>query len=255
MIKKNLFQVNGQIGRTATFVSTDDEIALDISTLHRSHSKTPKLSLEVLYEDDYLAVINKPAGILVSGNKFVTVANALSQNLSYSNQIDACRPYPIHRLDYGTTGTLLVGKTTKSIRTLSQLFADKLILKEYYAITIDEMQQLSGIIETQEELKVLSSNFEVIDTVKSHRFNMLNLLKLQPTTGKRHQLRKHMAHIGNPILGDQDYGKKGLILNGKGMYLHAFSIRLTHPITEEELNICAPIPKKFRKIFPQINEG
>ena len=88
MIKKNLFQVNGQIGRTATFVSTDDEIALDISTLHRSHSKTPKLSLEVLYEDDYLAVINKPAGILVSGNKFVTVANALSQNLSYSNQIE-----------------------------------------------------------------------------------------------------------------------------------------------------------------------
>ncbi len=233
-------------------MSTGDEVSLDISALHQKHSKTPKLALEVLFEDDYLAVVNKPAGILVSGNKFVTVANGLSQNLTYSNQADACQPYPIHRLDYGTTGSLLVGKTTKSIRSLSQLFADKLIQKEYYAITIGAMQQLSGTIETQEELKVLTSSFEVIESVESERFEMLNLVRLRPITGRRHQLRKHMAHIGHPILGDQDYGKEGLILNGKGMYLHAFSIRLTHPIIQKELDICAPIPKKFKKIFPEL---
>jgi 23S rRNA pseudouridine1911/1915/1917 synthase len=75
-------------------------------------------------------------------------------------------------------------------------------------------------------------------------------VQLKPHTGRRHQLRKHLSEIGNSILGDRDYGKNGLILSGKGLYLHASSIQFLHPITQEELFIEAALPKKFRKLFP-----
>ena len=227
---------------------------MSVHELDPIKKKEPVLNLEVLYEDDHLAIIYKPAGILVSGNKFVTVANGLAQNLKKSSQSDASVPYPIHRLDYGTTGALLVGKTVKSIRDLSQLFADKRITKSYYAITIGLMKQLSGTIKTTNNGKQCISKYEVIDSVDSVRFEKLNLVKLEPITGRRHQLRQHMAHLGNPILGDQDYGKEGLILNRKGIYLHAHSISFEHPKSEQVLAFQAPVPKKFKKIFPEMSD-
>lgn len=244
--------MNGRIGRTATYVNTGDSISLDVTALNQTNKKVPKLKLDVIYEDDYLAIIYKPAGVLVSGNKFVTVANGLSQNLQKSQQSDATQPYPIHRLDYGTTGALLVGKTIKSIRQLSQLFVDKQVSKSYYAITIGAMKKLSGSIETTEDAKLSISKYEVLQSVISERFDKLNLVKLAPVTGRKHQLRKHMAYLGHPILGDHDYGKEGLILKGKGMYLHAVSIVFEHPFDHKRMAVLAPIPKKFKKIFPDL---
>lgn len=228
---------------------------MSVHALDPIKRKEPVLNLKVLYEDDHLAIIYKPAGILVSGNKFVTVVNGLSQNLKKSAQNDATLPYPIHRLDYGTTGALLVGKTIRSIRDLSQLFADKKIAKSYYAITIGTMNALNGTIETTDNGKHAISKYHVLGSVDSIRFKKLNLVKLEPVTGRKHQLRQHMAHIGHPILGDQDYGLEDLILNGKGIYLHAFSISFEHPITNEVLSIAAPIPKKIRKIFSEIDSS
>ena len=77
----------------------------------------------------------------------------------------------------------------------------------------------------------------------------MNLLKLTPKTGRRHQLRKHMSAIGNPILGDVDYGVEGLILKGKGLYLHAFSLEFEHPVTKEKMYFEKELPKKFKKLF------
>jgi 23S rRNA pseudouridine1911/1915/1917 synthase len=75
-------------------------------------------------------------------------------------------------------------------------------------------------------------------------------VELRPHTGRRHQLRKHLSELGNPILGDRDHGIEGLILNGKGLYLHASSLRFIHPRTELEIYIRAQLPKKFKKLFP-----
>ena len=158
-------------------------------------SKAFVFDLNVLFEDDYLALVHKPAGILVSGNTFKTVANALSQNLKRSTQVDVTSPKPVHRLDYATTGVLMVGKTSSSIRALNQSFEAKQI------------------------------------------------------TGRRHQLRKHLSGIGHPILGDKDYGITGLILNGKGLYLHAHTLKFTHPSTNEVLTIIDGLPKRFVKLF------
>ena len=248
-IKKNLIKVNNKNVTTAKYICGGETITL-FQTEEKTNSKKLKLPLEVLFEDDYLAIINKPAGILVSGNKFKTVANALPQNLKKSTQKDAVKPQPTHRLDYPTTGLLLVGKTSSSIIALNKLFENKEIQKEYIAITIGEMKS-SGTIDFTIDEKESVSEYKVLKTVTSERFGFLNLVQLIPKTGRRHQLRKHLSAIGNPILGDKQYGIEHLILNGKGLYLHAYKLEFEHPFTKEKICIELENPKKFGKIFPE----
>ncbi|MCV6630868.1 MAG: RluA family pseudouridine synthase [Flavobacteriaceae bacterium] len=206
--------------------------------------------LSVVLEGDYLAIIEKPAGILVSGNKFRTIQNALPPNLRESTVADACAPQPIHRLDYATSGLLLVGKTHSSIRALNQLFAEKLIQKTYWAITIGEMHR-TGTIDLPVDTKDAITDYKVLETMPSDRFGKLNLVALYPSTGRRHQIRKHLSGIGNPVLGDKLYGVEGSILKGKGMYLHAAGLKFKHPFTQEIIELKTDLPKRFRKIFPK----
>ncbi|WP_375558883.1 RluA family pseudouridine synthase [Bernardetia sp. OM2101] len=252
-MKKNYITVNDKPATTATFITGGEMIVLSIpKDENKGKSKRELIfPLKVLFEDEYLAVIHKPAGILVSGNAFKTIANALPQNLKPSTLEDATIPQPVHRLDYGTTGVLLVGKTASSIRALNKLFEDKEIEKMYYAITIGKMKELEGIINTEVDEKESKSDYKIIKSVKSERFDFLNLVKLKPQTGRRHQLRKHLASIGNPILGDREYGKEGLILNGKGIYLHACRLEFVHPFTKETIFIKSELPHKFLKLFNQ----
>ncbi|MEM8970077.1 MAG: RluA family pseudouridine synthase, partial [Bacteroidota bacterium] len=181
---------------------------------------------------------------------FKTVANALAQNIKPSSLADATIPQPVHRLDYATTGVLLIGKTSGSIRVLNKMFEAKQIEKIYYAVAIGEMNS-SGVITTKIDGKRAQSEYTVEETVLSERFDKLNLVQLTPQTGRRHQLRKHLSAIGNPVFGDKDYGTEGLILNGKGLYLHAYSLRFTHPFTSQATYVEDDFPQKFKKIFPQ----
>lgn len=247
-LKKKYITVNGSIATSATFINGGETISIAIPK-EDSKSKTLIFPLTVLFEDDYLAVIHKPAGILVSGNQFKTIANALAQNLKRSTLTDAARPQPVHRLDYATTGILLVGKTSSSIRALNQRFEDKQVNKTYYAVTIGDMTS-SGKITSDIDGKPSQSNYTVLESVASKRFGKLNLVHLQPATGRRHQLRKHLFSIGNPILGDKDYGIADLILNGKGLYLHAYALSFIHPFTNKAISIKDPFPKRFEKLFP-----
>lgn len=246
-LKKGWIQVDGKPGTTAIWIKGGEAITLNIPD-----SPKPKkeliFPLKVIYEDEYLAVVHKPAGILVSGNGFMNIVNALPQNLQKSTLSDACAPQTIHRLDYATTGVLLVGKTKSAIIKLSQAFQEKQVQKTYYAITIGTIQS-QGVITTEIDGKPAETHFTMMDSVPSPRFGQLNLVKLDPKTGRRHQIRKHIAGIGNPILGDKDYGKEGLILNGKGMYLHAYSLRFQHPESKKEMVMRSEFPKRFRKIF------
>ena len=235
------------IATTATFVYGGEQITLSIPEAV-SPKKQLVFPLRVLFEDDHLAVIHKPAGIVVSGNQFKTVANALEQNLQVSPLPDATKPQPVHRLDYATTGVLLVGKTRSSIRALNKLFEDKGVEKTYFAATIGEMDK-QGSITSDIDGKESRSDYEICESVSSERFGQLNLVKLHPQTGRRHQLRKHLAGIGHPVLGDKDYGREPLILRGKGLYLHAYSLRFVHPSTREDVFVEDELPQKFGKIF------
>lgn len=243
-----------KLATTATFIRGGEHICLSIP---EAVSPTKKLvfSLTVLFEDDHLAVIHKPAGILVSGNRLKTIANALTQNIQASTLPDATKPQPVHRLDYATTGVLLVGKTNSSIRALNKLFEEKLIEKTYFAATIGDMND-QGLITSAIDGKESESSYRVHQSVPSERFGQLNLVQLHPHTGRRHQLRKHLASIGNPILGDKDYGIEPFILRGKGVYLHAYSLKFTHPFSKKDIFVQDDLPQKFKKIFfPETGES
>lgn len=250
-IKKKTILVDGNETSTGIFITGGEKIEL-FQIESETTFKRLDYPLEVLFEDDYLAIIFKPSGVLVSGNKFVTISNALTQNLQKSSQFDAVKPQPIHRLDYPTSGVLLIGKTSSIITSLSKLFEHKEIQKIYYAICVGKMQQ-EGIIETSIENKESKTNYEVVKSVASKRFTLLNLVKLLPKTGRKHQLRIHLSSIENQILGDKEHGKEALILKGKGLYLHAYSLSFKHPITKEKLSITKELPKKFTQIFPLDN--
>ncbi len=249
-IKKGLITINGKRGYTSDYIVGGEFLEL---YQPKNVPKKPiiNIPLQVIYEDDYLAIVNKPAGLVVSGNKKFTLENALSFNLKKSHQKDALvYPEPIHRLDYPTSGVLLIGKTLEAVILLNKLFENRKIKKKYFAITIGH-QNDSGIIETSVDGKPSKSEYKVISRLESRKYDSLNLVELTPFTGRRYQLRVHLASIGNPILGDLKYGKEGLIGKGNGLYLHAFSLNFNHPFLKKDIEVSVSLPKKFTKLFPK----
>ena len=249
-IDKGLVSVNGSVSTTGTFLKGGEVITLS-SEENKKQNPIVKLPLEICFENDHLAIINKPAGVLVSGNKKKTIANALAYNLTKSTTKDALeRPKPVHRLDFPTTGLLLIAKTHQAIIALGNLFKKRLITKTYYAVAYGKMEK-EGVIKTSIDSKTAFTKYEVVQSVSSEKFQYLNLVKLAPKTGRKHQLRIHLSEIGNPILGDKKYGKNEFSTAGKGLYLHASSLEFIDPMTEESILVTKELPKKFKKIFPQ----
>ncbi len=250
-IKKNLVLLNGKIAYSADYVNDGDIIELYNENAFYNKANID-LNLDILYEDDYLAIIYKPAGIVVSGNRHWTIQNALSNNLQLSSLKDALkRPEPIHRLDYPTSGALLIGKTSEAVILLNQMFEEKVIQKTYHAVAIGDMKE-SGSINTDVDGKSAKTIFHILKKVPSPKYGFLNLVELKPQTGRKHQLRKHLAEIGHPIFGDLEYGIEGLVLKGKGLFLHASSLSFTHPKTKELVDVRIELPKKFKKIFSEL---
>ena len=249
-IKKGLITVNNDVATTANYIKEGDLIVLYEN--ENSIENAPlKVSLLVRYEDEHLAIISKPAGIIVSGNKHRTVVNALPFNLKRSSEKDGLiHPQPVHRLDFPTSGLLLIAKTNFTVVALSELFATKKITKTYHAISIGSMET-KGSIDSTIEGKMASTYYEVLKTIKSPNYDFLNLVRLLPETGRRHQLRLHLSRIGHPILGDATYGINGKILTGNGLYLHASSLEFEHPVTKDIISIHEDLPNKFLKIFGQ----
>ena len=196
-----------------------------------------------------MAVINKPAGITVSGNTFKTVANALLHNIKRSTQPDALFiPTPVHRLDNQTSGLLLVAKTKTSQIELGNQFKNKTIQKKYCTIVIGKVHT-NQLINTPIEEKDAETNFEIIKIVKSLKYDTLSCLKVTPKTGRTHQIRIHLASIGHPILGDKLYGNKETLHKGKGLFLCAGEIKFLHPKTYKTIELKINIPRKFNSLL------
>ncbi|MEM9991827.1 MAG: RluA family pseudouridine synthase, partial [Bacteroidota bacterium] len=208
-----------------------------------------RLSLEVVYEDDWIAVVNKPSGLVVSGNQFRTLENALLHNLLSSKQPDALRAFrTAHRLDAPTSGLVLIAKTASVRVELGKLFEERRIHKRYQAIVIGKTAAV-GDITSPIEQKEAYSKYECVKCVPSLRNQYLSLLNLYPTTGRTHQLRIHLASIGHPIMGDKQYGKAGEIMKHKGLFLAAVALEFQHPITTEHLQITIDMPHKFKSLL------
>lgn len=246
-IKSGAIRVNQGPSTTAYWVQANDEIQL--FDLEQQAPKSYDLTLEVVYEDEDLAVINKPAGIVVSGNQFRTISNTLSANLKPSPLPDALAwPKPTHRLDQATSGLLLIAKTALARVQLGQQFEDKTIQKKYCAICIGQVPQ-SGVITESIKEKTALTRYELVRQSPSIKNKTLSLLNLYPETGRTHQLRIHLSNLGCPILGDALYGKEGLILKRKGLFLAAIALQFRHPRTGQAMAIEIPHPSKFDKLL------
>lgn len=242
-IKKGMIWIDGAPATTGKWVCTGQVIQL--KELDRLPAKVYKLKLPVIYEDATLALIHKPAGIVTSGNQFRTLQNTLPYNLQPSSASDALlAPLPVHRLDYSTSGLLLIAKTTSARRVLGNQFEQKQIQKEYRAVVIGQAP-INGAIKIPIEQKIAHTLFQRLQTVSSLKNEYLSLLALQPTTGRTHQLRIHLSKIGFPILGDKLYGTEGMILKGKGLFLSAIGLQFTHPIQKELMRFTIAMPDKF----------
>lgn len=242
-ILKGAILVNGQQGDTGTWIKGGE--LLEFVELSIPQTRKLTIDLPVVYEDDFIAVINKPGGLLTSGNQFRTVQQALSYNLKVSNQKDRLRlARPVHRLDAATCGLLLIAKTASAQIHLHQQFESRQINKLYQAIVMGKIA-LKGELNMPIQGKVAITQFEKIRENKSIINDWLSWVKLIPQTGRTHQLRIHMSELGHPILGDALYGIAGKIKKGKGLFLCASDLQFIHPKQEKSIKLSIVPPPKF----------
>lgn len=207
--------------------------------------KIYKLHIPVIFEDDYLAVINKPAGVIVSGNQFQTVENALLFNLKLSNQTDALPlPRAAHRLDSLTSGLLLIAKTRSVRQIIGDMMAKHLIQKKYNAIVTGQTPD-SGIINSDIDGKKAVTLFKTIRQIPSLKCGYVSLLEIDLKTGRTHQIRIHLSQEGYPVLGDKIYGDPDDVYKGKGLFLSAVELSFLHPVTNKQINLKIAPPNKF----------
>jgi len=244
-LKQKRILLNGEVAFEADLLNQGDQIQLLEKII--PPTKHYRLSLKVLYEDDHLAVVLKPPGIPTSGNTFKTLENALMGNLEPSTSPDALPwPLPAHRLDKGTRGLIIVAKSYIARIKLGEQFQQKQIQKTYHAIVQGYLNctgELNASIQGKEALTLLQTK-KITDCSKNGH---LTLVQLHPLTGRKHQLRIHLAGIGYPILGDTLHGDKENTLLHKGLFLQSSELQFNHPITSETVHLAIPLPHKFLK--------
>jgi RluA family pseudouridine synthase len=246
-IKKKRVFVNGVPATTALWMKAGQKI--ELCDLELPPAKVYELKFDVVYEDDHIAVINKPAGISVSGNQFRTIQNALPFNLKPSSCKDSLAVFrPVHRLDNLTCGLLLVAKTSQAIGDLGVQFENRMIRKRYTAVIIGSLPD-KGMVDMPVDEKEAVSSFQVVKRTHSIRNQTLSMIHLFPKTGRTHQLRIHMAGMGTPILGDKLYGSEGEILRKKGLFLCATALHFVHPFTQNDMDLSIDPPYKFGRFM------
>ncbi|MFN0065543.1 MAG: RluA family pseudouridine synthase, partial [Chlamydiales bacterium] len=256
LISDNLVLVNGDVVKKRTLVTEGDEIEVEFALTPEISLEPENIPLDILYEDEEMIAVNKPAGMVVHpavGNWTGTFVNALifhCNNLSLEKE--RIRPGIVHRLDKETSGVLIAAKNERSHQMLVALFAERKVLKEYVAITIGNPgnRTITGNIgrhptKRKQMAIVKEGGREAQTRVESREHGeRLAVCHLFPTTGRTHQLRVHLKSVGCPILGDSLYGNPQLNEKYKvnRQLLHAYKLTLTHPVTQEKLVIEAPIP-------------
>lgn len=257
MIDSDFILVNGKKVKASYKPVLGDKIDIKEGFVKDTKIDAKKLDLDIVYEDEYLMVINKPSGLVVhpgSGNKDNTLVNGLmyyTKNLSDIGDSD--RPGIVHRLDKDTSGLMLVAKENKTHEILAEEFKKHNIHREYIALVDGVIEVSRGTIdapikrskENYQKMTVASggkkaiTNFEVIKRYKNN-----TLIRLVLETGRTHQIRVHMSYIGYPIHNDPVYNKK--VSTSFGQFLHSEYLMFIHPITKKELEFRCPLPDEFK---------
>ncbi len=248
-------------------VKTDDEITVLPGELKPLDAEPENIPLDIVFEDDDLLVVNKPRGMVVHpapGNYSGTLVNALlyhcKDSLSGINGI--LRPGIVHRIDKDTSGLLIVAKNDKAHIGLAQQIKEHSFTREYNAVIVGHLKENEGTVNapigrnpkdrkkmcvTMQNSKNAVTHYSVIED-----FDGYSHISLKLETGRTHQIRVHMAHLGHPVAGDMVYGndKKSAFLNGQ--CLHAIKIGFVHPITNEYLEFTSDLPDYFKDFIKRL---
>lgn len=249
-IKRGELLIDGEIADTSHWIHPGQRI--ELLQQEKRPKKIFRLNLEIIYEDTFLAVINKPKGYPTSGNFFKTIENTLPHNLKISEEEDALPyPLPVHRLDNPTSGLLVIAKTRSSLTKLNLAFQEKKISKIYLAL-VEGICPDSFVVEEEMDGKASRTNFSLIRNYTSNG-EKFSLIEAYPSTGRTHQIRIHLSNSGFPIVGDRDYGKENASLLNRGLFLSAIGLNFIHPKTGEELNFRIPPPPFFEKFLHHLD--
>lgn len=260
--------VDGKIKKASFIVQQGAEVSVAKLPVKELTLQPKDIPLDIVYEDDDIAIINKQQGLTVhagAGTDEDTLVNGLLYHLKNLSTINGViRPGIVHRIDKDTSGLLVVAKNNKAHLSLAKQIEEKTCKREYLALCEGIISQESGVIENNivrhptERIKMTVSkdgqgryaktNYKVIE--RYTKGYTLVLCKLD--TGRTHQIRVHLKHIGHPIVGDAVYGFKRQKFQLNGQFLHAFRLSLTHPSTQNRMTFYASLPSYFSNIVKKI---
>jgi 23S rRNA pseudouridine1911/1915/1917 synthase len=257
LIRAGEVLLDGKAARTRETVRAGGLVRLTVPEIEEIEAQAEEIPLEILFEDDDLVVLNKPSGLVVhpgAGNQAHTLVNALLHHCSNLSGIGGKeRPGIIHRLDKDTSGCLVVAKNDTAHRDLARQFAEREVKKIYLAIVAGLFKRPRGTIEAAIGRHPVQRKKMAVDPRRGRAAKTeyrvlqtgggLSLVECALHSGRTHQIRVHLHHLGHPIIGDVLYGRKS---GAARQMLHAWKLGFRHPRTNEELFFEAPIPEDFR---------
>ena len=269
LIEQNDIKVNGKKTKHSYKLKLNDEIEIIIPEAKEIDLKAQDIPLDVIYEDNDIIVINKTKGMVVhpaNGNPDGTLVNAV-MNLckdSLSGIGGEIRPGIVHRLDKDTSGAIIVAKNDKAHIVLSEQLKNHEIKKTYLALVRGIIKENEATInmpiarskkdrkkmDVDKDGKEAITHFKVLERYK----NKYTLLQINLETGRTHQIRVHLSHIGYPIIGDEVYSNGKNEWNVSGQCLHAWKLEFKHPITGKKISLEAEIPEYLKNIIKELEE-
>jgi 23S rRNA pseudouridine1911/1915/1917 synthase len=272
LIKDERIKVNDSPCRASHKLETGDRISVVVPPPAELDVRPEDIPLDIVFEDDDLIVVNKPAGIVVhpaEGNYSGTLVNALlfhCKNLSGIGGV--LRPGIVHRLDKNTSGLIVVAKSDRAHQSLSDQMKDRSVLKKYIALVRGGVKFDTGVIDARigrnpayrkkmaviknqdRKSKEAVSHYRVLERFKGH-----SLLEIEIKTGRTHQIRVHLSHLGHPVVGDATYGKGRNEFDIRRQLLHAKVLGFTHPVTGEHVEFEADLPQDFADVLDSLRKN
>lgn len=265
-IKDGLISVNGKEVKSNYKVKMNDTIEVTEKEVVEADIQPENLDLDIYYEDDDVAIVYKPKGMVVhpsAGHYTGTLVNGLMYQMKNLSGINGeVRPGIVHRIDKDTSGLLMVAKNDIAHRGLVDQLVDKSVTRKYTALVHGNIPHDYGTVNApigrnkndRQAMDVVDDGKEAVThfNVKKH-FKNYTLVECQLETGRTHQIRVHMKYIGFPLVGDTKYGPRKTMDIG-GQALHAGVIGFEHPITKEYIEQEAPLPQYFNEILTELEE-
>ena len=266
-IKEGTVLVNGRTQKAKYNVKTGDIISYEEPKEEVLDYLAEDIPLDIIYEDQDVAVINKPQGMVVhpsAGHSSGTLVNALLYHIKDLSTINGIvRPGIVHRIDMDTSGLLMIAKNDQAHQALASELKDKKSLRKYLAIVHGNLPNDRGVIEapigrSEKDRKKQAvtakgkpavTHFKVLE-----RFGSYTLVELRLETGRTHQIRVHMAYMGHPLAGDPLYGPRKT-LKGRGQFLHAQTLGFTHPRTGKLVEFSVQPPAIFQETLAKLRQG